>query len=219
MCGADRGGMTNMRKLIGGAAIGVATIAAGADDAGAAEPDHQVEPGDTLSELRPSDWRYSCIVNIADGRISDCDRIVAGQWIRLNVPEQERRNIDGWLTAASADAAAAPPAAAAAPAPAAAPADCAGLEGVNEPLASKTCAAIRSSGGACRVVSGYRSYAEQAELYQRHLDGTGNLAAPPGRSNHNHGDAVDMTRNCAPHMQAQGLATPVPGEPWHWEMP
>jgi hypothetical protein len=208
--------MGTIRKLIGSAAIGVATTVGGTGIAGAAEPDHQVRRGDTLSDLRPHGWQYACVVNIAEGRIVDCDTIATGQWIRLHVPDQERRNIDAWLAAAASAGPAPPPAA---PAPAAEPAHCAGLDGINEPLASKTCTAIRHSGGACRVVSGYRSYTEQAELYRRYLDGTGNLAAPPGRSNHNHGDAVDMTRDCAPHMRAQGLVTPVPGEPWHWELP
>lgn len=209
--------MATIRKLTSVAAIAVATIIGGAGIASAGEPDYQVKRGDTLSALRPGDWHYACIVNVAEGRIANCDLIITGQWIRLHVPERERRNIDAWLAASSAGPAQTPPAPA--PARAAEPVQCAGLDGIKEPLASKSCAAIRTSGGACRVVSGYRSYAEQAELYRRYLNGTGNLAAPPGRSNHNHGLAVDMTGSCEPHMRAQRLVTPVPGEPWHWELP
>lgn len=40
------------------------------------------------------------------------------------------------------------------------------------------------------VISGYRTYAEQAALYQRYLHG-GNIAAKPGHSYHEKGLAVD----------------------------
>lgn len=39
--------------------------------------------------------------------------------------------------------------------------------------------------------SSYRTYEEQEELYQDYLNGTGNLAAVPGTSNHGTGIAVD----------------------------
>lgn len=40
--------------------------------------------------------------------------------------------------------------------------------------------------------SSYRTYAQQQELYQMYLNGTGNLAAVPGTSNHGWGTAVDV---------------------------
>lgn len=40
--------------------------------------------------------------------------------------------------------------------------------------------------------SSYRTYAQQQELYQMYLNGTGNLAAKPGTSNHGWGLAVDV---------------------------
>jgi hypothetical protein len=40
--------------------------------------------------------------------------------------------------------------------------------------------------------SSYRSYAQQVELYNAYLNGTGNLAAVPGTSNHGWGTAVDL---------------------------
>jgi lysozyme family protein len=43
-----------------------------------------------------------------------------------------------------------------------------------------------------KVTSGTRSFAEQDELYKKHLAG-GPLAAPPGKSNHNFGLAFDVT--------------------------
>jgi hypothetical protein len=40
--------------------------------------------------------------------------------------------------------------------------------------------------------SSYRTYEQQVELYNAYLNGTGNLAAKPGTSNHGWGDAVDL---------------------------
>ena len=40
--------------------------------------------------------------------------------------------------------------------------------------------------------SSYRTYAQQVELYNAYLNGTGNLAAKPGTSNHGWGTAVDV---------------------------
>jgi hypothetical protein len=50
----------------------------------------------------------------------------------------------------------------------------------------------RSHGWHGSVTSGFRSYAEQAALYQRYLHG-GPLAAKPGTSSHEFGQAVDVT--------------------------
>ena len=41
-------------------------------------------------------------------------------------------------------------------------------------------------------MSAYRTYDQQAELYQQYLDGAGPPAAPPGTSEHNLGTAVDL---------------------------
>jgi hypothetical protein len=51
----------------------------------------------------------------------------------------------------------------------------------------------RSHGWHGSVTSGFRSYAKQAGLYAAYLAGTGNLAAPPGHSSHERGQAVDVT--------------------------
>ena len=71
-----------------------------------------------------------------------------------------------------------------------------------------------------RVVSGFRTRAEQARLHAERPD----LAAQPGRSMHERGLAADLT---FPSMVAQqiahsmagmcGLEFSVPGEPWHVE--
>ena len=54
----------------------------------------------------------------------------------------------------------------------------------------------QSHGWQGQVTSGYRTYAQQARLYQRYLNG-GPLAAAPGTSSHETGQAVDVTNPSA----------------------
>lgn len=74
------------------------------------------------------------------------------------------------------------------------------------------------------IVSGYRTYDEQAQLYRLYVAGLGNLAAPPGTSNHERGLAADVhTENIelvalGDAAYANGLCQPVPGEPWHLQL-
>jgi secretion/DNA translocation related TadE-like protein len=70
------------------------------------------------------------------------------------------------------------------------------------------------------IVSGFRTYEEQAELYEQNPD----LAAPPGTSNHELGLAADLgyptiQAQADAHRQAPGcgLEFPIPYEPWHVE--
>ncbi len=81
------------------------------------------------------------------------------------------------------------------------------------------------------VESSFRTTEEQAALYARYLAGTGNLAAPPGFSNHQSGVAVDITVNrsftsrtylwLASHAQFYGFVNTgaffTQKEPHHWE--
>jgi hypothetical protein len=75
-----------------------------------------------------------------------------------------------------------------------------------------------------QVISSYRTRAQQAELYRRYKAGNGNLAAPPGQSNHETGNAVDISSSwLAQNPQVKrwllqhGWTNDVPGEPWHWQ--
>ncbi|MEO8843615.1 MAG: D-alanyl-D-alanine carboxypeptidase family protein [Kofleriaceae bacterium] len=75
-----------------------------------------------------------------------------------------------------------------------------------------------------RIRSGFRSYAKQAKLYKQYRKGAGNLAAPPGYSNHESGRALDLyvTNHKAfdwlqSHGATYGFHRTVPGEAWHWE--
>jgi D-alanyl-D-alanine carboxypeptidase/LysM domain len=60
-------------------------------------------------------------------------------------------------------------------------------------------------------MSGYRSYAQQAELYRRYLAGAGPLAAPPGASAHETGRALDVA------TPAGRRAVDLLGAPFGWQ--
>jgi len=78
-----------------------------------------------------------------------------------------------------------------------------------------------------RVISGFRTMAEQQYLYDCNVRcscNNCNLAARPGHSNHQSGHALDLnTRDPAvgawmkAHGGEYGFVNTVPGEPWHWE--
>lgn len=86
--------------------------------------------------------------------------------------------------------------------------------------------AAHRAGVSLSAVSGFRSMAEQRRLYQLYLSGQGNLAAPPGYSNHQGGVAVDLggvggygTRAFAwlsANAGRFGFRNTVSGEYWHW---
>ncbi len=99
-------------------------------------------------------------------------------------------------------------------------------EGLDPELLRRLDAVGRELGQKLDVISGHRSYEKQAELYQAYLNGTGNLAAKPGTSNHEHGGAADVYVNGvaladvdgAREIAARhGLHFPVGGESWHVE--
>lgn len=97
------------------------------------------------------------------------------------------------------------------------------LDGVNPALQENFNRAVeeyRMRGGTKPIVitSAYRSYQEQAELYKRHGRGR---AAPPGRSLHEFGLAIDADRAALTEMDQMGilkkygLVRPFSSEPWH----
>tara|TARA_R110001583_G_scaffold31179_2_gene107002 strand:+ start:656 stop:1498 length:843 start_codon:yes stop_codon:yes gene_type:complete len=86
--------------------------------------------------------------------------------------------------------------------------------------------AASGEGVAMQVTSGFRTMADQQRLYNKYLAGTGNLAAVPGRSNHQNGIAIDfnvssqngrvfewLTKNAWRY----GFIRTVSRERWHWE--
>lgn len=84
--------------------------------------------------------------------------------------------------------------------------------------------AARRDGVHLSVVSGFRTYDEQAHLYRLYRAGRGNLAAPPGHSNHQNGWALDLNTHGAGvyrwlnrNARRFGFKRTVPSEKWHWE--
>ena len=80
--------------------------------------------------------------------------------------------------------------------------------------------ALKAAGlGTFTVSSGYRTRAQQAALYKQKPG----LAAPPGKSKHELGMAVDinLTKKQLRWLQANakrfGLYQPMSYEPWHWQ--
>ena len=80
---------------------------------------------------------------------------------------------------------------------------------------------------ALQINSGFRTYQRQAELFAAYKAGKGNLAAQPGKSNHQHGQAFDLNthgfdgdpiydwlKKNAPKF---GFIRTVNKEHWHWE--
>lgn len=87
--------------------------------------------------------------------------------------------------------------------------------------------AARRDGVNLNVVSGFRTMDEQRSLYAAYKAGRGNLAAPPGYSQHQNGVAVDIetggSRTSAAFRWLRenganfGFRNTVPSEPWHWQ--
>jgi len=80
--------------------------------------------------------------------------------------------------------------------------------------------AVRELGRVLQITSAGRTYAEQAALYAAYLNGSGNLAAPPGTSVHESGLAIDT--NDATWLRSHpefGWVNTGLGfsEPWHFE--
>jgi D-alanyl-D-alanine dipeptidase len=72
------------------------------------------------------------------------------------------------------------------------------------------------------ITSGFRTMAEQRYLYDCYRSGrcnSGNLAAPPGYSNHQNGLALDLTTSSwlANNASRFGFVRTVPSESWHYE--
>jgi peptidoglycan hydrolase-like protein with peptidoglycan-binding domain len=87
-------------------------------------------------------------------------------------------------------------------------------------------AAARAAGVNLTATSGFRTMEQQRVLYQKYLNGTGNLAAKPGYSNHQGGISMDIggvggyntkAYNWLKNNAAKyGFQNDVRGEYWHW---
>lgn len=87
-------------------------------------------------------------------------------------------------------------------------------------------AAARRAGIDLVVTRGFRTMAEQQELYRKYLNGTGTLAAKPGYSSHQSGISVDIGglngqgssayKWLQKHAGRYGFVNDAKGEFWHW---
>ncbi|MBI3202972.1 MAG: D-alanyl-D-alanine carboxypeptidase family protein [Myxococcales bacterium] len=87
--------------------------------------------------------------------------------------------------------------------------------------------AADAAGVTLKVVSGFRTMAEQQYLYGCYVNcscNSCNLAAKPGYSNHQSGHAIDLNTSSGgvyawleAHAGSFGWKRTVPSEPWHWE--
>lgn len=85
------------------------------------------------------------------------------------------------------------------------------------------------------INEGWRTHARQWELWNLYKSGRGNLAAYPGTSNHEGGNAADCSfftsgtksgnrinvgadAKCRKIMKSLGICLPVSGENWHCEL-
>lgn len=91
--------------------------------------------------------------------------------------------------------------------------------GIDSRFMARMNAWVNAVGQTFRVVSGYRSLAEQERLYRRWLARVPGQApaAPPGRSMHNFGLAIDGSHWGRFNPGAFGLRYPMSYEPWHVE--
>jgi hypothetical protein len=87
--------------------------------------------------------------------------------------------------------------------------------------------AAAAKGVNLKVVSGFRTMAEQTYFYNCYINcncNNCNLAAKPGYSNHQSGHALDLNTSAAGvltwlnnHAASYGFKRTVPSESWHWE--
>lgn len=99
-------------------------------------------------------------------------------------------------------------------------------DALNIDLQQRVAALVAASGGRVWVVSGFRSVERQQQLWDAAVRKYGSetaarkWVAPPGKSNHNKGEAVDLGGDLrlARQLAARvGLVFPMSHEPWHVE--
>jgi LysM repeat protein len=210
------------------AALAAATLAA---PAGASAP-HTVQPGETLWSIAASNGLTSRTVAVFNGLPEDA-QVAIGETIQVpTVDEGEAALIDAGITPGSTATAGADPSAdtsSIVPAP--------GMGHITTPwgqmhltpAAAESWEAMRQESLAtfgvdlypAGPVSAYRTFAQQADLYELFLGGQGAPAYPPGQSSHETGTAVDVE---TPEMRdvidqiggAYGWAkVEAPDEWWH----
>jgi hypothetical protein len=173
--------MSPLRPLRPGAIAATAVMAAALAPSASA---HTVLPGESFWSIATANGVSPYALAAANG-LSISSTILPGQ--TLAVPART------YTSSTSTGSAAAVPGMTAVPGPAGTaylPA------GAAQNLASLRAESVRRLGvdvAPAGPLSGYRTYAQQAELYRQYLAGTGPLAARPGTSAHETGRALDVS--------------------------
>jgi hypothetical protein len=214
------------RRVGAGAFLSAMTVFAA--PAGAAVP-HVVAPGETLSGIAAVNGMSAESVAAFNGIASDA-YVIESQTIQIpavgEVPATTTPTAA--TTAATEPVAEEPTAESIAPAPGMGHVDSPWGQLHLDPAAAESwnamaAAAMEQFGVAIHPggpLSAYRSYEQQAYLYDEFLAGTGAPANPPGSSTHEVGVAVDVA---TPEMRsvidqiggAYGWSATIPSEWWH----
>ncbi len=207
------------RKLVVPSVV-VAALGVWASCASAALP-HVVQPGETLWSISASNNLTTRTVAVYNG-LSEDAHVIAGQTIVVPTVAEGAAAL-----AAAPEPAVGPSTAPAAPGMAAIPSPWGPLQLRADAAAawnSMRAEALRTYGVELQPngpLSAYRTYDQQAVLYELYLSGQGAPANPPGSSSHELGTAVDVA---TPEMRsiideiggAYGWGkVHAPGEWWH----
>jgi LysM repeat protein len=227
-----------------GAAAALLAAAAGgallAPASAAASAPHVVQPGETLWSISAANNLTTRTVAAFNG-ISEDTPIVVGQTVQVPTVEEGAAALSaaGITPGAETETSVASAGGAAAPAagpPAPAPGSTYGLGHIPSPwgelhlapAAADSWNAMREAAVAqlgvdlypAGPVSAYRTYDQQAYLYDLYLSGQGAPANPPGSSSHELGVAVDVAEPAMREVIDQigasyGWAATIPSEWWH----
>lgn len=79
---------------------------------------------------------------------------------------------------------------------------------------------IQEKGKGLNITSHYRTTSQQTELYNQYKQGKIGKAAPPGKSNHEYGKAVDIANweEAQPYLHRVGLINSIPNDKVHFSI-
>jgi LAS superfamily LD-carboxypeptidase LdcB len=232
-----------VRRLGGGMLPGTLVVMALEASVASASVPHVVQPGETLWSVAAANGLTAASVAAYNGMPEDAP-VVAGQTIQVPTVDEGAAALPAAAPAPAPEPAAAPaepatgataPAAPAEPvSEAIAPAP--GMGHIDSPwgplhLDPAAAESWNAMADAARqqfgidlhpagTLSAYRTYEQQASLYEQYVAGTGAPANPPGSSSHELGVAVDVAtpemRSVIDQIGAQyGWVGDIPSEWWH----
>ena len=221
-----RAGGRSARQLAaaGSSVVALAIAAAIAAPTAHAALGHVVAPGETLWSIAAANNLTTRTVAAFNGIPEDA-MVIAGETIQVPTVDEG--------AVALANAGVAPAAPSTAPAPVASapgmsyvwspagsvpldPAAAASFEAMRQAALSQFGVDLYPDG----LLSGYRTYEQQAYLYDQFLAGVGAPANPPGSSSHEYGVALDLAEPVMREIVDQiggtyGWAGTIPSEWWH----